>query len=415
VTGLGTDYGSSAARIAPQFLKYLVAIHDFDWRAANLPSFTVPSAHPKQAALWQADWYLRIWEQDATDQLPLASLMRRWLRESAPECADLCLVHADYRMGNFMFDEKSGEMTAVLDWELAHIGDFHEDVAYVTQKLFGLVNDAGEFLCCGLFPREEFLGRYQELSGRTIDPAEAALLRGSQCVEIGGAHLRDLRACSEGSQQSPGHSAELAGVGGPRLRRRDRRLSEREENHMMPSIDLRLQTMAKAMADVILPAIAPENLLAREQAQLLIAHLGMISKHRRDAAKYEALELREIAALAERLCAVATAGAETRAAADALATLLRERKGYSAGGVDEDRTTIATAIDVSIRASGVDGDEVFKEASSRAILEYSALEAWRGRVWFAGCGMDPERARLPEIDDMLAKATKGARRERGIL
>jgi aminoglycoside phosphotransferase (APT) family kinase protein len=170
VTGLGTDYGSSAARIAPQFLKNLVAIHDFDWRAASLPSFTAPSAHPRQAALWQANWYLRIWEQDAPESLPLASLMHRWLRESAPECTDLCLVHADYRMGNFMFDEWSGEMTAVLDWELAHIGDFHEDVAYVTQKLFGLVTEAGEFLCCGLFPREEFLGRYQELSGRTIDP-----------------------------------------------------------------------------------------------------------------------------------------------------------------------------------------------------------------------------------------------------
>jgi aminoglycoside phosphotransferase (APT) family kinase protein len=170
VTGIGTDYGSSAARIAPQFLKNLVAIHDFDWRAASLPSFGAPSAHPKQAALWQANWYLRIWEQDAPESLPLASLMRRWLRENAPECRDLCVVHADYRMGNFMFDERSGEMTAVLDWELAHIGDFHEDVAYVTQKLFGLVNEKGEFMCCGLFPREEFLDRYQELSGRSINP-----------------------------------------------------------------------------------------------------------------------------------------------------------------------------------------------------------------------------------------------------
>jgi aminoglycoside phosphotransferase (APT) family kinase protein len=170
VTGLGTDYGSSAATIGPQFLKNLVAIHDFDWRKASLPSFTAPSTHPKQAALWQANWYLRVWEQDAPESLPLASLMRRWLRENAPECTDLCLVHADYRMGNFMFDERSGEMTAVLDWELAHIGDFHEDVAYVTQKLFGLVNEKGEFLCCGLFPREEFLDRYQELSGRMIDP-----------------------------------------------------------------------------------------------------------------------------------------------------------------------------------------------------------------------------------------------------
>lgn len=170
VSGIGTNYGSAATGIAPQFLNNLVAIHNFDWRSAHLPSFTAPSAYPKQAALWQTNWYVRIWEQTAPEAIPLVSLIHRWLRENAPECHDLCFIHADYRMGNFMFDERSGEMTAVLDWELAHVGDFHEDVAYVTQKLFGLVNENGQFMCCGLFPREEFLDRYQELSGRTIDP-----------------------------------------------------------------------------------------------------------------------------------------------------------------------------------------------------------------------------------------------------
>lgn len=170
VSGIGTNYGSRGASIAPQFLNNLVAIHNFDWRKADMPSFKAPSAYPRQAALWQTNWYIRIWEDTALEQIPLVSLIHRWLRENAPECHELSLIHADYRMGNFMFDEKSGEMTAVLDWELAHIGDFHEDVAYVTQKLFGMVDENGEFMCCGLFPREEFLRRYQELSGRTINP-----------------------------------------------------------------------------------------------------------------------------------------------------------------------------------------------------------------------------------------------------
>ena len=170
VSGIGTNYGSAVARIAPQFLKNLVAIHNFDWRSADLPSFKAPTAYPKQAALWQTNWYVRIWEETAPEQIPLVSLIHRWLRENAPECTELSLIHADYRMGNFMFDEKSGEMTAVLDWELAHIGDFHEDVAYVTQKLFGLVNEKGQFMCCGLFLREEYLAEYARLSGRSINP-----------------------------------------------------------------------------------------------------------------------------------------------------------------------------------------------------------------------------------------------------
>ena len=169
VSGLATNYGNAVDRIAPQFLTNLVAIHKLDWRRAHLPSFQAPDAYPEQAALWQTHWYERIWQQDALEAIPLASLVRQWLRDNAPPCRELTFVHADYRMGNFMFDEVSGEMTAVLDWELAHIGDFHEDLAYVTQKLFGRVDEAGRFLCCGLFTREEFLRRYEELSGRSID------------------------------------------------------------------------------------------------------------------------------------------------------------------------------------------------------------------------------------------------------
>ena len=169
VSGLGTNYGAAVARIAPQFLDNLVAIHKLDWRAACLPSFQAPDAYPQQAALWQTNWYERIWLQDAIEAIPLASLVRQWLRENAPPCRDFCLVHGDYRMGNFMFDERSGDMTAVLDWELAHIGDFHEDIAYITQKLFGRVDEQGRFLCCGLFTRDEFLALYQQLSGRSID------------------------------------------------------------------------------------------------------------------------------------------------------------------------------------------------------------------------------------------------------
>lgn len=202
VTGIGTNYGSKAAGIAPQFLDNLVAIHNFDWRAANLPGFSAPSAYPQQAALWQTNWYVRIWEQTAPEQIPLVSLIHRWLRENAPECHDLCFIHADYRMGNFMFDETTGRMTAVLDWELAHIGDFHEDVAYVTQKLFGLVNDKGQFLCCGLFTREEFLDRYQALSGRTVNPET---LRYYEVVNAWKSVVHTFASCLRVAQEGNNH------------------------------------------------------------------------------------------------------------------------------------------------------------------------------------------------------------------
>jgi aminoglycoside phosphotransferase (APT) family kinase protein len=58
----------------------------------------------------------------------------------------------------------------VLDWELAHLGDFHLDLAWATQRLFGALDERGEFLVAGLMPRAEFLERYEKLSRRSIDP-----------------------------------------------------------------------------------------------------------------------------------------------------------------------------------------------------------------------------------------------------
>lgn len=173
---------------------------------------------------------------------------------------------------------------------------------------------------------------------------------------------------------------------------------------MIPSIDLRLKTMVKAMAEVILPAIEPGNGLAREQAQLMIAQLAMIGKHWQKAAILDALELREIAGLAQRLAAVAEGGARTTAAAGELAGLLRQRESTPFASVTEERAAIAAAIDRLVHASGIDGSDAFKKSSSDLILDYAAQQAYRDRVWFADCGMDPERASLPSIDAMLAAA-----------
>jgi aminoglycoside phosphotransferase (APT) family kinase protein len=57
----------------------------------------------------------------------------------------------------------------VLDWELAHLGDFHADLGWATQRLFGGWDESGAFLVGGLLSREEFLEQYEERSGRVID------------------------------------------------------------------------------------------------------------------------------------------------------------------------------------------------------------------------------------------------------
>lgn len=171
---------------------------------------------------------------------------------------------------------------------------------------------------------------------------------------------------------------------------------------MMPSIELRLKTMIKAVQEVILPAIAPGNDLAREQAQLLIAHLSLISQHWRHAHTYDALALDAIRELAERLVAAAEGGEQTTSASAALARCLKLCMDADTAAAVQ-RATIAAAIDELVSASGEDGNQRFHETLFKAILDHGALQAWRDRVWFAGSGMDPESATLVSIEQMLAR------------
>ena len=172
VSGIGSRYDAWAAKLAPQFVDYMSRIHHFDWNAKRLPYFKVPTPGTTQAALWQVNWWSKVWWDDIVEPVPVVTLTERWLRENAPLCENPVVVHGDFRIGNFMFEEPSGRFTAVLDWELCHFGDFHEDIAWATQKLFGAWREDGVFLVCGLLPRDEFISQYEAKSGNLVDPVK---------------------------------------------------------------------------------------------------------------------------------------------------------------------------------------------------------------------------------------------------
>ena len=169
VTGVGIRFEHWIPKLAPQFVDNLARIHGFDWRRAELSYFDAPAAGTTQAALRQVNWWARVWQQDLVEADPLVTVVERWLREHAPVCAQPVVVHGDYRIGNFMFVEPSGDFSAVLDWELAHIGDFHEDLAWSVQRLFGTPRADGELLISGLLPRAEFFSRYSRATGAEIN------------------------------------------------------------------------------------------------------------------------------------------------------------------------------------------------------------------------------------------------------
>lgn len=97
---------------------------------------------------------------------PVMALALRWLEDRLPTSADHVLLHGDFRMGNIMADANG--LAAVLDWELAHIGDRHQDLAYgcINSWRFGHI-DRPAF---GVGTLEEFLKAYEQASGTAVEP-----------------------------------------------------------------------------------------------------------------------------------------------------------------------------------------------------------------------------------------------------
>ena len=186
VSGMGTNFGPCLREpLARQFLDHLVRIHTFDHAAHRFESMVVPRIGSTEGAEWQLNRALRIWEEDRCEDFPLMDLAAEWLRANVPTLDHVSMVHGDYRSGNFLFDEETGRINAWLDWERAHLGDRHRDLAWTTQMSFGhYAEDGKTYLVCGLIPLEAFHDLYSAASGLSVDPARLDYYRILNCFQI---------------------------------------------------------------------------------------------------------------------------------------------------------------------------------------------------------------------------------------
>ena len=174
VSGIGTNFGPRLRKLlAPQFVEHLARIHTFEHEHSSLDSFSRPPIDSPESAQMQINRTLRVWEEDRGEEFALMDVAANWLARNVPLLDRASVIHGDYRAGNFLFDEASGQVTAVLDWERAYIGDRHRDLAWSTARVIGhMAEDGKTYLICGLMPIEEFHDRYQQSSGLKIDPVK---------------------------------------------------------------------------------------------------------------------------------------------------------------------------------------------------------------------------------------------------
>lgn len=102
---------------------------------------------------------------------PILALALRWLEDNQPPPPEqLRLVHGDFRLGNLLVEvegENRGRLSGVLDWELAHLGDQHEDLAFgcMTVWRFSRPDRPGY----GLTSLDTLFAEYEAAGGTPVD------------------------------------------------------------------------------------------------------------------------------------------------------------------------------------------------------------------------------------------------------
>lgn len=163
----GDDDGLTPAKrasLGAQFADALGALHAIDWRDTALARFgeglTADNAALTEVARWEANY--RRW---ALRPHPMIHRLLARLRQSPPRAPRLAIVHGDYRLGNFL--EVDGRINAVLDWELVHLGDPHEDLAWTCLPQYR----GGTTLMSKLVSRDELYARHEAATGDRVSEA----------------------------------------------------------------------------------------------------------------------------------------------------------------------------------------------------------------------------------------------------
>jgi aminoglycoside phosphotransferase (APT) family kinase protein len=117
-----------------------------------------------------------LFESNATRPLPDLEAVHDWLAANLPDSPASTVVHGDYRLGNVMFAAEPARLAAILDWEMATIGDPLADLGYMTAMWSepddpaNAVSDLSRVTRAQGFPDRDFLtARYAEATGRPTD------------------------------------------------------------------------------------------------------------------------------------------------------------------------------------------------------------------------------------------------------
>lgn len=155
-----------------QLVDGIARLSRVDWRAKGLEGFGKPDGFLDR----QADRWVAHYEKMKVRELDNVDVVAQWLRDNKPSRYEPGIIHGDYQFANVMFAHGApARLAAMVDWEMATIGDPLADVGYLCTLWVDRHDPTGRmFELSGVtrkdgFPlREELVARYEERSGRAM-------------------------------------------------------------------------------------------------------------------------------------------------------------------------------------------------------------------------------------------------------
>lgn len=123
--------GAARSALAEDIVDRLAALHALPWRALGL------HGRPEGANLRQRDRLAQLVAGPDGEPPRAFAPIDAWLVEHAPHESGAALVHNDYRLGNLLLAPEAPRVAAVLDWELAAVGDPLVDLGYLIASWSG--------------------------------------------------------------------------------------------------------------------------------------------------------------------------------------------------------------------------------------------------------------------------------------
>ena len=163
---------AKVGQLCERLIDVLADLHAVDYRAAGLGDFGKPQGYVER----QVRGWTERYTGSHTDDIAAMTEVAAWLDANRPADGPPSLIHNDFKFDNVIFDPELDQITGVLDWEMATVGDplmdlgsslsywmQADDAALFQQPIFGITMKPG------MWRRADVAARYFDRSGRSTD------------------------------------------------------------------------------------------------------------------------------------------------------------------------------------------------------------------------------------------------------